>query len=517
MTLDEGGNAAKPHGTPSNVCQSTYAVIKAQSKSFTKVFLMHASITIRASFRHLSKPLIRQTQLYIAARATQYHRVNTVQFRSYSTPIMAGISLDESVKSLISKSYPQASGAGDDPHKLSQAVFSNVEYTTAEKAEADQWLITSSHIASASEDEAKTAERFGSLNTHLSTRTLLLGSKPSIADVAMYSRLAPVVKSWSLEQRTGEQGYHHIVRYVDFVQNAPLFNLKLDESEKVKIDVDKVIAPVKTFDAKAEKEKKKKEKELAAAASGKGAEGKKSDKDKAVAEVAALIPGTQANVEKKKEKKEKQPKQPKNAPATEKPLSPAQIDLRVGHILKAVNHPNADSLYVSTIACGDAPGTENTSEYEGKIVRTVCSGLNGLVPLEEMQGRKIVAVCNLKPVTMRGIKSAAMVLAASPRLAPGEEDNHKGPVELVNPPAAAEAGQRVFFEGWEGEPDAVLNPKKKVWDYCQTGFTTTAGKEVAFDVAAVEQLKDSGRSGVALLKTKEGLCTVKSLTGATVR
>ena len=76
----------------------------------------------------------------------------------------------------------------------------------------------------------------------------------------------------------------------------------------------------------------------------------------------------------------------------------------------------------------------------------MCSGLNGLIPLAEMQNRKIVAVCNLKPVTMRGVKSCAMVLAASPRVAEGE-DSHKGPVELVNPPEGAKAGDRIYFEG----------------------------------------------------------------------
>ena len=34
--------------------------------------------------------------------------------------------------------------------------------------------------------------------------------------------------------------------------------------------------------------------------------------------------------------------------------------------------------------------------------RTVVSGLAGLVPLEELQNRKVVMVCNLKPVNMRG-------------------------------------------------------------------------------------------------------------------
>lgn len=345
-----------------------------------------------------------------------------------------------------------------------------------------------------------------------------------------------MVKGWNDEQRTGETGYHHIVRFVDFVQNADVFGLKVDESEKVAIDTKKVVAPIKPIDPRAEKERKKKEKAALAAAGADGAaaaggtvtsaasedtksaenskpDGKGKAKevgDKIAAAVGAAVPGE------KKAKKEKQPK-PQKAPAADKPFSPSLIDLRVGHILKAEQHPNADSLYVSTIAMGDAPGTENTSEYEGKVVRTVCSGLNGLVPLAEMQGRKIVAVCNLKPVTMRGIKSAAMVLAASPRLKEGEVDSHAGPVELVNPPADAEAGERVFFEGWEGEPEGVLNPKKKVWDDCQVGFTTTDDKVVGFEPAKVEKLKESGKTDVALLKTKQGTCSVKTLTGATVR
>lgn len=302
------------------------------------------------------------------------------------------------------------------------------------------------------------------------------------------------------------------------------------------------MSKIKPIDAKAEKERKKKEKELAAAgangAAAAGAtvtsaattesqpkepkaaeakEGEKSVGEKIANAVGAETPGVSKKKE-KKEKKEKAPKQPKAPAAPEKPLSPALIDLRVGHILKAIQHPNADSLYVSTIAVGDAPGTDNTSEYEGQVCRTVCSGLNGLVPLEDMQGRKIVAVCNLKPVTMRGIKSCAMVLAASPRLAEGEEDNHKGPVELVNIPNGAQAGDRVYFEGHDDcEPEAVLNPKKKVWETFQPGFTTTAGLEVAFDVSAVPQLVEKGKSGVGKLVTKAGVCTVSTLTNATVR
>jgi len=238
-------------------------------------------------------------------------------------------------------------------------------------------------------------------------------------------------------------------------------------------------------------------------------------KDKVVAAVTGEGHATQ-----KKEKKEKAPK-PQKAPAATAPLSPALIDLRVGHILKAIKHPEADSLFVSTIAMGDKAGTEDTSEFEGQVVRTVCSGLNGLVPLEEMQGRKVIVVCNLKPVKMRGVKSCAMVLAASPRLKEGEEDNHAGPVELVNPPPDAKAGERVYFEGWKGEPEGILNPKKKVWEMIQPGFLTTPDLEVAFDAGIVKELSKEGEEpkiGVGKLVTESGgVCKVKSLSGALIR
>lgn len=463
---------------------------------------------------------------------------------------MATASVSDKTKDLVRRSFPDADvESSTEPTKLSKVLFAETSYTDAEKTEIDQWSISASHLgADGAQDAAKSAERYSTLNRHLSTRTTILGTKPSVADIAVFAHMSPVVSKWGAEDRTGEHGYHHIVRHTDFVQNSPLFHLKLEEGEKVVVDVDDVKFKIKPVDMKAEKARLKKEKEAAAAAAAGNAGsavGAKSTEPQAdtnasaesktvvekvqgvlesvAAAVGAQVPLANAGSSQEKQlptqKKEKKPKAPKPQPAkpVEKPLSPALIDLRVGHILKAIQHPNADSLYVSTIAVGDPAGTENTSEYEGQVVRTVCSGLNGLVPLEEMQGRKIVAVCNLKPVTMRGVKSCAMVLAASPRLAEGAVDDHKGPVELVNPPTDAKAGERIYFEGWEGEPDAVLNPKKKIWETCQPGFTTTEGLEVGFDVSAVPQLAEGGKTGTGLLRTKEGLCSVKTLKGATVR
>ncbi|KAI2637114.1 nucleic acid-binding protein [Hypomontagnella submonticulosa] len=402
------------------------------------------------------------------------------------------------------------------------AALESQKLSPTEETEVQQWTTTAERLKSSPSDTSI----LDKLNSHLSSRTTLLGTKPSKADVAIYESLAPTVKSWTPEQRTGENGHPHILRHLDFVQNSGVFGLNVADADKVKVDLDEVLYVKPPTDAKAEKERLKKEKAAAAAvAAGEGGvTATLVDRTKAAAEAvrdAAVAATTQAAAavgvateKPKKEKKEKAPK-PQKAPAVTTPPSPHLIDLRVGHILKAIKHPEADSLYVSTIAMGDKPGTEDTIEYEGQVCRTVCSGLNGLIPLEEMQNRKVVVVANLKPVKMRGIKSCAMVLAASPKLKEGEVDDHKGPVELVAPPADAVTGERVCFDGWRGEPEGVLNPKKKIWETFQPGFTTTDNLEVAFDGKLV---KEAGKEELGKLTTASGgVCTVKTLKGATVR
>lgn len=252
---------------------------------------------------------------------------------------MSSSTLDDSLVTFLKTHAPNNVGEETDAVKASHTLFPEVTYTDAEKAELSQWLVTASHIAASTEDAAKSAERLSSLNTHLSSRTTLLGAKPSVADIAIYQKLAPVVSKWTPEERTGEQGYHHIVRHVDFVQNSPLFGLKLDN--KVNIDLDNLVFRVKPVDAKAEKERKKKEKEAAAAnaaASGatatsltgeqgatQGGQGGKSKKEKAKGlaqaageAVAGTVTGKPASgaapegvPTQKKEKKEKKEKQPK--------------------------------------------------------------------------------------------------------------------------------------------------------------------------------------------------------------
>ncbi|XP_038648633.1 aminoacyl tRNA synthase complex-interacting multifunctional protein 1a isoform X1 [Scyliorhinus canicula] len=161
---------------------------------------------------------------------------------------------------------------------------------------------------------------------------------------------------------------------------------------------------------------------------------------------------------KKKDKPDKKPekkgekKQSTGGGDDSKPIDVSRLDLRIGRIITAEKHPDADSLYVEEIDVGE----ENP--------RTVVSGLVKHVPIEEMQNRLAIILCNLKPAKMRGVVSQAMVMCAS---SPEK-------VEILDPPSDAVPGDRVTFEDYPGEPDKELNPKKKIWDQIQPDMNTNA-------------------------------------------
>ena len=76
-----------------------------------------------------------------------------------------------------------------------------------------------------------------------------------------------------------------------------------------------------------------------------------------------------------------------------------KMDFRVGTILKAEKHPKADKLLVFQVKMG----TE---------VRQVISGVAESFSPEEMVGKKVVVVANLKPRMLRGLESHGMLLFA---------------------------------------------------------------------------------------------------------
>ncbi|MBE6778074.1 MAG: methionine--tRNA ligase [Ruminococcaceae bacterium] len=88
----------------------------------------------------------------------------------------------------------------------------------------------------------------------------------------------------------------------------------------------------------------------------------------------------------------------------------AKIDLRVAEIVACEPIKKAKKLLKLTLNDGT------------KEPRTVCSGIAPWYTPEQLTGRRIVLVANLKPVKLCGVESAGMILAASEAKEDGSED-----------------------------------------------------------------------------------------------
>ncbi len=76
-----------------------------------------------------------------------------------------------------------------------------------------------------------------------------------------------------------------------------------------------------------------------------------------------------------------------------------KMDLRVGEILKAEKVEGTDKLVKMEVDIG----TEK---------RTMVAGVADVYSPEELEGKKLTVIVNLKPAVIRGIESQGMLLAA---------------------------------------------------------------------------------------------------------
>ena len=77
----------------------------------------------------------------------------------------------------------------------------------------------------------------------------------------------------------------------------------------------------------------------------------------------------------------------------------AKVKLRIGRVIEATDHPNADKLIVLKVDLGDQQ-------------RQLVAGLKGHYEPQQLVGRNLVVVTNLAPRKMRGVESQGMLLAA---------------------------------------------------------------------------------------------------------
>lgn len=76
-----------------------------------------------------------------------------------------------------------------------------------------------------------------------------------------------------------------------------------------------------------------------------------------------------------------------------------KIDMKVGKILECEKHPDADKLLVFKVKIGDE-------------TRQIVSGIKKWYEPEQLIGKKVVVLMNLKPRKIRGIESQGMLLSA---------------------------------------------------------------------------------------------------------
>jgi methionine--tRNA ligase beta chain len=115
----------------------------------------------------------------------------------------------------------------------------------------------------------------------------------------------------------------------------------------------------------------------------------------------------------------------------------SKLDIRVGLITKAWEHPEADKLFCEEIDLGEATGP-----------RSIASGLRQHYKVEDLVGRRVLVLANLKERKLVGYPSHGMVLCAS------NDDGTN--VQFVDPPNGACIGERILCQGFVGEPVGTI-------------------------------------------------------------
>ena len=162
-----------------------------------------------------------------------------------------------------------------------------------------------------------------------------------------------------------------------------------------------------------------------------------------------------------------------------------RIALKACRILSVDLHPNADSLFVCKVDCGD----------EDNEPRTVVAGLAGKFSLDNLINKQVVCLTNLKPARLVGIESTGMILAS---------EDTDGKLLLLGVPEGVADGELLYFEGYEGkgEPDVMLKSKGavKVWDRVKAQLVgTTAGEAVYLDSGGQPNRLMSSKGAVTAL------------------
>ena len=198
--------------------------------------------------------------------------------------------------------------------------------------------------------------------------------------------------------------------------------------------------------------------------------------DKRVDELRERYSGSQSEREEKKAeepaKKEKKEKKNKDEGKMHESKSllenwAEKVILKVSKIIECEKHPEGDKLYILKLDCGE------------EEPRQIVSSIVPYYKKEELMGRNIVLVSNLKPANFRGVKSYGMLLAASE-----EGDETHSTCELIFADELP-VGTVLEYEG-QGETEKITTYLKADHFFALPmktidGYVTIDGKKIGKD------------------------------------
>jgi methionine--tRNA ligase beta chain len=159
--------------------------------------------------------------------------------------------------------------------------------------------------------------------------------------------------------------------------------------------------------------------------------------------------------------------EPAAAAAAAPDLDPSLLDFRVGKIVKCWNHSDSEKLLCEEVDLGEGSN------------RQIASGIRGHYEAEDMVGKLVLVLANLKDRNIAGFKSQGMVLCAC-------NEDHTS-VKLLTPPAAASPGQRVLFKGFSSAPASGSQvAKKKILEKLAPGLKTDSSGVATWDGVNME-------------------------------
>lgn len=198
--------------------------------------------------------------------------------------------------------------------------------------------------------------------------------------------------------------------------------------------------------------------------------------DKRVDELRERYSGSQSEREEKKAeepaKKEKKEKKNKDEGKMDESKSllenwAEKVILKVSKIIECEKHPEGDKLYILKLDCGE------------EEPRQIVSSIVPYYKKEELMGRNIVLVSNLKPANFRGVKSYGMLLAAFE-----EGDETHSTCELIFADELP-VGTVLEYEG-QGETEKITTYLKADHFFALPmktidGYVTIDGKKIGKD------------------------------------